>query len=164
MIIDVTEVETERPKYNQKDWFSGKKWMHTVKFQTIINAHTNEILNIFPDTGKNHDFKTFKNSKLEFLSETVILADKDYQGLQKIHSNTFLPIKTSKNNPKTSKIKIFNKIINKTRRKIEHVFAFLKCFKIIGYKFRKGRKRIFLRFNLIAGFYNLSLKLKNVMQ
>ncbi|WP_425381896.1 transposase family protein [Spiroplasma endosymbiont of Melieria omissa] len=126
MIIDVTEVETERPKYNQKDWFSGKKWMHTVKFQTIINAHTNEILNIFPDTGKNHDFKTFKNSKLEFLSETVILADKGYQGLQKIDSNTFLPIKTSKNNPKTSKIKIFNKIINKTRRKIEHVFAFLK--------------------------------------
>ncbi|WP_425382441.1 transposase family protein [Spiroplasma endosymbiont of Melieria omissa] len=110
MIIDVTEVETERPKYNQKDWFSGKKWMHTVKFQTIINAHTNEILNIFPDTGKNHDFKTFKNSKLEFLSETVILADKGYQGLQKIHSNTFLPIKTSKNNPKTSKIKIFNNL------------------------------------------------------
>ncbi|WP_425382020.1 amino acid permease [Spiroplasma endosymbiont of Melieria omissa] len=130
----------------------------------LIGAHTNEILNIFPDTGKNHDFKTFKNSKLEFLSETVILADKGYQGLQKIDSNTFLPIKTSKNNPKTSKIKIFNKIINKTRRKIEHVFAFLKCFKIIGYKFRKGRKRIFLRFNLIAGFYNLSLKLKNVMQ
>ncbi|WP_342261712.1 hypothetical protein [Spiroplasma endosymbiont of Notiophilus biguttatus] len=47
---------------------------------------------------------------------------------------------------------------------LEHVFAFLKCFKIIGYKFRKARKRIFLRFNLIAGFYNLSLKLKNVMQ
>ncbi|WP_425382442.1 hypothetical protein [Spiroplasma endosymbiont of Melieria omissa] len=43
------------------------------------------------------------------MSETVILADKGYQGLQKIHSNTFLPIKTSKNNPKTSKIKIFNK-------------------------------------------------------
>lgn len=65
---------------------------------------------------------------------------------------------------KISKIKISNKIINKTRRKIEHVFAFLKCFKMIGYKFRKGRKWIFLRFNLIAGFYNLSLKLKNVMQ
>ncbi|WP_342260610.1 transposase family protein [Spiroplasma endosymbiont of Notiophilus biguttatus] len=164
MIIDVTEVETELPKYNQKDWFSGKKWMHTVKFQTVINANTNEILNIFSDIGKNYDFKTFKNSKLKFLPETIILADKGYQGLQKIHANTFLPIKISKNNPKTNKTKIFNKIINKTRRKIEHVFAFLKCFKIIGYKFRKARKRIFLRFNLIAGFYNLSLKLKNVMQ
>lgn len=138
--------------------------MHAVKFQTIINANTNEILNIFADIGKNHDFKVFKNSKVKFLSETVIFADKGYQGLQKIHDNTFLPIKTSKNNPKTSKIKIFNKTINKTRRKIEHVFAFLKWFKIIGYKFRKGRKRIFLRFNLIAGFFNLSLKLKNVMQ
>ncbi|WP_342261271.1 transposase family protein [Spiroplasma endosymbiont of Notiophilus biguttatus] len=135
-----------------------------VKFQTVINANTNEILNIFSDIGKNHDFKTFKNSKLKFLPETIILADKGYQGLQKIHANTFLPIKISKNNPKTNKTKIFNKIINKTRRKIEHVFAFLKCFKIIGYKFRKVRKRIFLRFNLIAGFYNLSLKLKNVMQ
>ncbi|WP_342260859.1 transposase family protein [Spiroplasma endosymbiont of Notiophilus biguttatus] len=62
MIIDVTEVETERPKYNQKDWFSGKKWMHTVKFQTVINANTNEILNIFSDIGKNHDFKTFKKA------------------------------------------------------------------------------------------------------
>ncbi len=83
MIIDVTEVETERPKYNQKDWFSGEKWIHTVKFQTIINADTNKILNIFPDAGKNHDFKTFKNSKLKFLPETIILADKGYQGLPK---------------------------------------------------------------------------------
>ncbi len=117
--------------------------MHTVKFQTIINAHTNEILNIFPDTGKNHDFKTFKNSKLKFLPETIILADKGYQGLQKIHSNTFLPIKISKNNPKTSNIEIFNKIINKTRRKVEHVFAFFKYFKIIGYTFRKAKKEYF---------------------
>lgn len=138
--------------------------MHAVKFQTIIDASTNEILNIFADFGKNHDFKIFKNSNLKFLSETVILADKGYQGLQNIHKNTFLPVKKSKSNAKTNKTKMFNKIINKIRSKIEHVFAFLKRFKIIGYKFRKGRKRIFLRFNLIAGFYNLSLKLKNVMQ
>ncbi len=138
--------------------------MHTVKFQTIINANTDEILNTFPDIDKNHDFKTFKNSKLKFSPETIILADKGYQSLQKIHAKTFLPFTASKNNSKTNKTKIFNKIINKTRNKIEHVFAFLKCFKIIGYKFRKGRKQIFLRFNLIAGVYSLLLTLKNVMK
>ncbi len=96
MIIDVTEVETERQKYNQKDLFSGKKWMHIVKFQTIINAHTNEILNIFLDTGKNHDFNTFENSKLKFLPETKILADKGYQGYKKFIVIHLYPLKLVK--------------------------------------------------------------------
>ncbi|WP_342261668.1 hypothetical protein [Spiroplasma endosymbiont of Notiophilus biguttatus] len=57
---------------------------------------------------------------------------------------------------------VFNEILNILLEQT-YCITFL-SFKIIGYKFRKARKRIFLRFNLIAGFYNLSLKLKNVMQ
>ncbi len=98
--------------------------MHTVKFETIINAHTNEILNIFPDTDKNHDFKTFENSKLKFLPETIILADKGYQGLQKIHSNTFSSIKISKNNLKQVKLKFLIRLLIKLAKKLNMFLRF----------------------------------------
>jgi hypothetical protein len=133
--------------------------MHAVKFQVIINAKTKEIISIHESLGKNHDFQIFKNSKIKFLSETIVLADSGYQGLQKIHANTFLPFKNSKNKKINDFKKNFNKLLRKIRVSIEHVFAKLKRFKIIGYKCRKNKKRLKLYFHLIAGIYNLTLTL-----
>jgi hypothetical protein len=39
----------------------------------------------------------------------------------------------------------------------EHVFAYLKRFRIIAERYRNRRKRFALRFNLIAGLYNFEL-------
>ena len=36
-IIDVTECTIQRPKYNQKEYYSGKKKKHTIKIQLLIN-------------------------------------------------------------------------------------------------------------------------------
>ena len=36
-IIDVTEYTIQRPKYNQKKYYSGKKKKHTIKTQLLIN-------------------------------------------------------------------------------------------------------------------------------
>ena len=40
LVIDVTESEIERPKKNQKDYYSGKKKKHTFKTQVLANAWT----------------------------------------------------------------------------------------------------------------------------
>ena len=41
--IDVTEIRIERPKYNQKEKYSGKKKYHTMKIQIIRVVETGNI-------------------------------------------------------------------------------------------------------------------------
>lgn len=105
--------------------------------------------------GKNHDFKILKESKVKFLSQTTILVDLGYQGIQNIHPNVLMAKRKSKKNSLTKEEKKNNKVISKMRVVIEHVFAWLKRFKIISEKYRNRRKRFALRFNLIASIYNL---------
>ena len=54
-----------------------------------------------------------------------------------------------------------NKELSSERIIIEHINQKLKVFKILSERYRNRRKRFTLRFNLIAGFYNYELKLKN---
>ena len=78
-----------------------------------------------------------------------------YQGIQHIHVNTELPKKKSKKYPLTQEDKRNNQRISSERVVNEHVIGALKRFKIIADKYRNRRKRFGLRFNLIAGIYNL---------
>ncbi|MHA3081854.1 transposase family protein [Acinetobacter sp. ANC 5383] len=57
-------------------------------------------------------------------------------------------------------LKTYNREINKRRIGIEHVFGKLKTFKILAGCYRSRGKRLGLRFNLIAGIYNLELSEK----
>ena len=81
--------------------------------------------------------------------------DSGYQGLQHIHANTELPKKKSKKHPLTHQDKRNNQRISSERVVNEHVIGALKRFKIIADKYRNRCKRFGLRFNLIAGIYNL---------
>ncbi|WP_339045928.1 IS5 family transposase [Spiroplasma endosymbiont of Colias croceus] len=157
VIIDVTESTIQRPKKGQKQYYSRKKKKHTIKTQVIIEKDSKKIISSYFSYGKNHDFKILKNSKTKFLSETTILVDLGYQGIQNIHKNVLLPKRKSKKNPLTKEEKKNNKAISKMRVVIEHVFAILKKFKIISEKYRNRRKKFALRFNLIASIYNLQL-------
>ena len=85
--------------------------------------------------------------------------DSGYQGLQKIHANTELPKKKTKNHPLTKEDKQNNKRLSSSRVLNENVIGMLKRFKIIADKYRNRRRRFGLRFNLISGIYNWELGL-----
>ncbi|WP_422398098.1 hypothetical protein [Spiroplasma endosymbiont of Colias croceus] len=57
-----------------------------MKTQVIIEKDSKKIISSYFSYGKNHDFKILKNSKTKFLSETTILVDLGYQGIQKTYS------------------------------------------------------------------------------
>lgn len=57
-------------------------------------------------------------------------------------------------------LRTYNREINKRRIGIEHVFGILKTFKILAECYRNTGKRFGLRFNPIAGIYNLELSKK----
>jgi hypothetical protein len=84
--------------------------------------------------------------------------DAGYIGVQKIHTNSLVPKRSSKKQPLTLDDKKHNKLISSARIVVEHVIGDLKSFKIISTKYRNRRKRFALRMNLIAGINNLELK------
>lgn len=90
-------------------------------------------------------------------NQITVITDTGYQGLQKIHVNTIIPVKRKKSKKLSNADKQKNKEISKKRILNENVIGKLKRFKIIADKYRNRRKRFMLRFNLIAGIYNLEL-------
>ena len=107
--------------------------------------------------GKRHDFRLFKESKTRIHPDINVLTDSGYQGLQKIHFKTQMPKKRSKKSPLTREDKKINQQLSSGRVLNENVIGNLKRFKIISDRYRNRRKRFSLRFNLIAGIYNLEL-------
>lgn len=99
----------------------------------------------------------FKESRVHFKPETKVITDTGYQGIQKLHFNSTLPKKRSKQNPLTKEDKHQNKSLSSERVLNENVIGMVKRFKIIADKYRNRRKRFGLRFNLIAGIYNFEL-------
>ena len=86
-----------------------------------------------------------------------MITDTGYQGLQKLHAKTQMPKKKSKKNPLTKKDKLSNQSLSREHVANENVIGMIKRFKIIADRYRNRRKRFALRFNLIAGIYNLEL-------
>ncbi|OHB18671.1 MAG: transposase [Parcubacteria group bacterium RIFCSPHIGHO2_01_FULL_56_18] len=99
----------------------------------------------------------FKESGLLLRPEVKMLADTGYQGIQKIHANSTIPIKRKRNEVLTKEQKTFNHKLSSKRVVVENVIGFLKRFRIISDRYRNRRRRFGLRFNLIAGFHNYEI-------
>ena len=106
------------------------------------------------------DFELFKRNLNQIPFGAFILADKGYQGIYVLYPNSLLPLKAKRHCKLDPELKIYNQEINKRRIGIEHVFGSLKTFKILAERYRNRGKRLGLRFNLIAGIYNLELSKK----
>jgi len=68
-----------------------------------------------------------------------------------------MPKKKSKKHPLTKDDKKSNQELSRDRVLNENVIGMVKRFKIISDRYRNRRKRFSLRFNLIAGIYNMEL-------
>ena len=151
ILIDATEIQIQRPKKKQREFYSGKKKKHTIKFE-IQTDTSGKIINISKAyCGKTHDFKIRKTSE-HVPKDVTILADSGYQGL---HPKTILPHKRKKKIKLSAEQKTHNRALSSKRVSVEHVFAQLKKFKILGSIYRNFRKKLHLRFNIISGIYNL---------
>lgn len=154
ILSDVTEINTQRPQNQQKQYYSGKKKRHTLKSEISI-LENGRIINVSKVyRGKTHDFAIRKKQK-PLPMKAVKIVDSGYQGLQKIASNVWLPFKKSKKRPLSMEQKQYNKALAQLRAKIEHKIAQLKTFKILAEKYRNFQKKLNLRLNIIAGLVNL---------
>ena len=152
--IDVTEVKIERPKYHQKEKYSGKKKYHTMKIQITRGVKTGFIYEIELGPGAEHDFhlwkRTFKGTPKNVTNEV----DLGYLGMDKYHQNSRIPHKNSKYHKLTEEEIKENKELAKDRIFIEHTNGWIKRFKILSTKFR-NHLSFFAKFAvLLCSFYN----------
>jgi hypothetical protein len=171
IIIDVTERRQVRPTdpVQQKDRYSGKKKMHTVK-NTVIATLTTFILFIGQTFGgRHHDYKIFQadfSTNEAWFDSLAVLVDLAYQGIDQDYEIPHLQIpvkkpRTSKKNPHptlTAEQAKWNRELSRQRVRVEHAIAGLKRFNLLADRFR-GRKPHFLDDALVmcAGFWNLNL-------
>ncbi len=124
----------------------------------MIDLETLQVLCVFNDSGRRHDFKLFIHSKVRFHSETESLEDSGYQGIAKFHANSHVPRKKPRKGKLTKEDKRFNRDLARRRVAVEHVNRRFKVFRIFSQRYRNRRKRFALRFHLIAGIYNYDLQ------
>jgi hypothetical protein len=154
ILMDATEQSIERPKKNQKSYYSGKKKRHTLKTE-IRSTLEGRIVNVSKSyPGSEHDFMVYKKGR-PIARNTRAFVDSGYQGLDKLHQETELPYKASKHKPLDEEDKFYNRALSRIRVKIENVIAQLKQFRILSDRFRNKRRAYNLKVNIIAGLVNL---------
>lgn len=123
----------------------------------IVDKKSSKIICTNFCEGKKHDFKLYKDSKVRWGKEIRAVVDSGYTGIKKIQSTSLLPKKRSRGKILTKEDKQSNRQIASERVLNENVIGRLKRFKILSDRYRNRRKRFGLRFNLIAGIYNLEM-------
>lgn len=73
-----------RPK-KQKQYYSGKKKLSTLKTQVVVNQTTGEILCTAFDKGRVHDFRLFKQQQVPLMPAQLCGSAQGYQGIAKLH-------------------------------------------------------------------------------
>jgi len=107
--------------------------------------------------GKKHDYALFKDERRWLSRDSNLLTDTGFLGIKNTYFNALHPHKASKLHPLTDEQKAENRTISSARITIEHVNARLKVFKIIANTYRNRRRKINLRFTLIAAIVNLNI-------
>ena len=133
-MLDGTESPINRPKTNQKEYYSGKK-NATVKTQIVIERNSLKIIDADEAKGSEHDFKIYKDTIGKSVSNSISIdADLGYLGIEAYHSNSFIPIKSSKNRQQTKREKAYNKRLARRRVVIERINCRIKVFRCMSYR------------------------------
>lgn len=154
LLIDVTEIFINRPKRNQKRYYSGKKKRHTMKVQIVFDVIKCKIISFYISNGKTHDFKILKESNPHFNELIKGLADSGYQGIEKILPAIETPNKKPRGGKLTNAEKEFNHILGSIRIGIEHVNAWLKRFRILKDRYRGRLKDMWKVVLFVCAVFN----------
>ena len=114
-----------------------------------------QILTVCAEKGHVHDFKIFKENLYFIHPDLLILADSGYQGIEKIHENSWIPIKKKKNEDLTKEQKNDNKTLSSLRITVEMVNRRCKIFRITKDTYRGKHRNYGKVWNVVAGLVNL---------
>tara|TARA_B100000508_G_C11418448_1_gene257050 strand:- start:59 stop:967 length:909 start_codon:yes stop_codon:yes gene_type:complete len=159
LLIDVTEriVPRRTDHEAQKEEYSGKKKMHTIKNLAVTNNCG--IIRFISESyfGKMHDKAIWDNIEFQF-NDSTLFVDLGFKGVEKEYVNVRIPHKKSKLKELNYGQKRENKEIGRKRITVEHAFGGVKILKIIRdkirLKFYEKRDQVF---RIASALHNLRL-------
>ena len=161
-IVDSTVLRIGKGK--NKETYSGYKHHHGIKFQIIVNDKS-LIEHVSKSYSSSiHDKKLFLYEYKDLINKINnnlnILGDKGYSGLREYKVD--IPIKRNEIKYKENKdlVKSENKELSSKRIKVEHVFAYIKSYRIMQRLNYYTKDKIEILFNAMANIYNLSQFIK----
>lgn len=163
VFIDGTERRVNKPrKQKSRDkLYSGKKKAHTRKTIVMSDEHKRIILLTQAKSGRRHDKRLMdKNSVAEHIPEHVTAwTDTGFIGMQKIHANTIMPKKATKNKPLTHEQKMSNRVIAGIRIVNEHAIGGMKRYRAAAEVYRNHRANMDDQLMRVsAGLWNFHLQ------
>ena len=124
----------------------------------IVHWKTGLILDVQTSKGSIHDFRLYKDTYPDWLPNNAkLLADIGYQGIAKLHEQSFTPFKKPRGGQLLELCKQANHY--RFRTMVEHKIGLIKLFKIVAHKYRNRRQRYDLRMKLFASVVNFELGL-----
>ena len=118
------------------------------------------ILDVQTSKGSIHDFKLYKDTRPDWLPDNAkLLADSGYQGIAKLHEQSFTPFKKPRGGQLLELCKQANQYLAKFRIMVEHKIGLIKRYKIVAHKYRNRRQRYDPRMKLFAAVVNFELGL-----
>jgi len=160
---DGTERMIQRPKNNakQKEHYSGKKKVHTVKNNVLTNSNC-EVIFLTPTVeGRKHDKKLADESGYILPKGSILLQDTGFQGFSAENVLILQPAKKPRGKNLTIEQKIVNRGISRIRIRIEHVISGIKRYRIVKDKCRNWLKGFTDMVMAIAcGLHNLRLRFR----
>ena len=137
---DGTERPINRPKVDQKKFYSGKKKCHTVKDVLVISVICKVIFLSLTCEGKKHDKKAADEAGYAFPKGSTVYQDTGFQGFKPEGINIEQPKKKPRGKELTEEEKKTNSDISKIRIRVEHAIGGVKRYRIVSQKNRNWKK------------------------
>jgi hypothetical protein len=136
---DGTERPINRPKEDQKTYYSGKKKQHTVKNNVIIDE-TCAILYLTPTCeGRKHDKRIADEAGYTFPEGSTVCQDTGFQGFRPEGVLIVQPKKKPRGGELTADEKAENGRISSIRIRVEHAIGGVKRYRIVKDKLRNWK-------------------------
>ena len=153
LIIDCTEQPIQRPKHDQKPWYSGKKKRHTVKTEVIIEGKGRIVSMSEAHPGSVHDL-TVRRCGTKLPEHAHAYGDGAYQGYDAEFKNFDYPYRKPRGGELDAEEKEYNSGISRYRVKVEHAIGRIKVFRMMSDRYRYPRDRHNVKMRIAAGLTN----------
>ncbi len=137
---DGTERAINRPKYEQREYYSGKKKCHTIKNVVLINTFCRILFLSATFNGKVHDKSIADQCSYKLPVGSTLYQDKGFQGFGLNDVLIIQPKKKPKNKELTEEEVQRNAEISSVRIRVEHAINGVKRYRIIKEKMRNWRQ------------------------
>jgi hypothetical protein len=159
VVIDTFEQRTQRPKRQQRAYYSGKKRGHTLKSQVAVDEEDGRVVDVAESRpGRWADLKVLRCSGLKRrLPEGVgALGDLAYVGIAAWHPERLgaTPRRKPRGRPRPEEGRRFSRAFSRRRIVVEHAIGRLRRYQALSQVDRHRRRGHAPRGRAVAGLVN----------